>query len=271
MPPGGRPATRYPGLLGRSIAASRGRDLASPRVVGRLPRSTVGHVPGPARSARPAGDGSRRARRPGCSGRSTATVRDVRAAGRTSRGCRRGRRPRPAAARRSRPGDGLVRRVGLAAAFLAAAFFAAAFLAVAFLPASSSTSWPPSWPASWRRASSEPGPRSRRSCSSSDGPLVGDGLDVVALAQRRVGLAVGDVGPEATVLHDHRLPATRVVAELAQRRLGAPAAAARLGWAKIASASSRVTVRSCSSVAEAAAVLVAALLHVRAVAAVVRR
>ena len=41
------------------------------------------------------------------------------------------------------------------------------------------------------------GPAARRSASSSDGPLDGDRLHVVALAQRGVGGAVGHVGPEA--------------------------------------------------------------------------
>ena len=55
-------------------------------------------------------------------------------------------------------------------------------------------------------------------CGSSDpGPLLGeqleaalgrDRLGVVVLAQRRVGLAVGDVGPEPAVLDHHRLAAT---------------------------------------------------------------
>ena len=60
-------------------------------------------------------------------------------------------------------------------------------------------------------------------------PLVGELLDRVALAQRRVGLAVGDVGAEPAVLDHHRLAGHRVVAELAQRRRGGRAAAALLG------------------------------------------
>src|SRR6188472_3291760 len=61
------------------------------------------------------------------------------------------------------------------------------------------------------------------------GPLVGeqlvaalgaDLLRVVVLAQRRVGLAVGDVGPEPTVLDHHRLARHGVGAQLGQRRLG---------------------------------------------------
>ena len=63
------------------------------------------------------------------------------------------------------------------------------------------------------------------------GALVGDRQHVVALAQARVGLAVGDVGPESAVLDHHRLARRRVVAQLAQRRRrGAlPAAAFGLG------------------------------------------
>src|SRR5690606_17115709 len=50
------------------------------------------------------------------------------------------------------------------------------------------------------------------------GPIDGDLLDRVALAQRRVDLAVGDVGAEAAVLHHDRTTGVGVVAELAQRR-----------------------------------------------------
>ena len=64
------------------------------------------------------------------------------------------------------------------------------------------------------------------------GALVGERLDLVALAQRRVGLAVGDVRAEPAVLDHHRLAGGRVGAQLAQRRggrRGAPAALLGLG------------------------------------------
>ena len=75
-------------------------------------------------------------------------------------------------------------------------------------------------------------------------------LEPVALAERRVGLAVGDVHAEAAVLGDDRLLAHRVGAELAQRpwppvpaaRGGTPSAGRRSR-----SASSSVTVSSRSS------------------------
>ena len=61
-----------------------------------------------------------------------------------------------------------------------------------------------------------------------DRPLQRDRLGRVALAQRRVGLAVGDVRAEPAVPEHDRLAAGRVVAELAQRRgrgrAGRPAA-----------------------------------------------
>src|SRR5690606_34147816 len=60
------------------------------------------------------------------------------------------------------------------------------------------------------------------------GALVGDRLHLVALAQRGVGLPVGDVGAEPAVLDHHLLPGRRVGAEFAQRR-GGGAAAALLG------------------------------------------
>ena len=53
-----------------------------------------------------------------------------------------------------------------------------------------------------------------------DRPLRGDRLGRVALAQRRVGLAVGDVGAEPAVPEHDRLAGSGVVAELAQRRRG---------------------------------------------------
>ena len=82
-----------------------------------------------------------------------------------------------------------------AGAFFAGVFFAAAFLAVflagAFLAA--------------LRAAFFAGPRARRSASSSDARSSVIASIVVALAQRRVGLAVGDVRAEAAVLDHHRL------------------------------------------------------------------
>src|SRR5690606_4441112 len=59
-------------------------------------------------------------------------------------------------------------------------------------------------------------------------PLQGDRLDLVALAQARVRLPVGDVRAEPALLHDHRLLAERVVAQLPQRRRGRRAAPALL-------------------------------------------
>ena len=79
------------------------------------------------------------------------------------------------------------------------------------------------------------------------GPLDGDRLDVVALAQAGVGLAVGDVGTEPALADDDRPPVT---GSSPSSFSGAAAAARRprcLGWAKIASASSSVTVNSLSS------------------------
>ena len=64
------------------------------------------------------------------------------------------------------------------------------------------------------------------------GPLGQHVLDAVALADRRVGLAVGDVHAELAVLGDDRALADRVGAELAQRALGGhvlAAAAEHLG------------------------------------------
>src|SRR3546814_20446294 len=60
------------------------------------------------------------------------------------------------------------------------------------------------------------------------GALDRDVLDRVALAQRRVGLAVGDVGPEAAVLHDDGLLGHRVVPQLLERRSGCCLAAPEL-------------------------------------------
>ena len=70
-------------------------------------------------------------------------------------------------------------------------------------------------------------------------PLERQRLDVVAPAQARVRLAVGDVRPEAAVLDDERLAARRIGPELLERRLRRAAAAPllrlredrlRLGW-----------------------------------------
>ena len=102
-------------------------------------------------------------------------------------------------------------------------------------------------------------------------PLGDHLLDAVALADRGVGLAVGDVHAEPAVAGDDGSLAHRVGAELAAagpsppcsgRRGGTPSAAA-----KIRNASSSVTVNSSLLVLEVAEV--AALLDVRPVAAVV--
>src|SRR5712691_2772826 len=62
------------------------------------------------------------------------------------------------------------------------------------------------------------------------GPLGSDPVDRISSPQGGVRLAVGDIGAEATVLEDDRLPAHRVVAELAEGRSGRAAAALpRLG------------------------------------------
>src|SRR5207248_8864936 len=50
------------------------------------------------------------------------------------------------------------------------------------------------------------------------GALDRDVLDEITLAQRRVHVTVGDVGPEAPILHDDLLARHGIVAELAQRR-----------------------------------------------------
>src|SRR5690606_31780589 len=61
-------------------------------------------------------------------------------------------------------------------------------------------------------------------------PLDGQLLDTVALAQRRVVLAVGHVRTEATALDQHRLARLRIRSELFQRRGGGlPAPALGLG------------------------------------------
>src|SRR5690606_33726674 len=51
-------------------------------------------------------------------------------------------------------------------------------------------------------------------------PLDGDVLHRVALAERGVGLAIGDVRPEPAFLDHHRLLRVRVLAQLTQRRRG---------------------------------------------------
>ena len=85
---------------------------------------------------------------------------------------------------------------------------------------------PPSLPGSRFGA----GPRARRSASSSAARSIVRRLDLVTLAQRRVGLAVGDVRPEPAVLDHHRLAAGRVGADLTQRRRRGGGTAA-LSWA----------------------------------------
>ena len=91
---------------------------------------------------------------------------------------------------------------------------------------------------------------------------------LVALAQRGVGLAVGDVGPEAAVLHHDRLARGGVGAELAQRRRGRGLAAPPLRLGEDPQRLVERAVNSWSSVGEAAAV--GALLDVGPVAAVLR-
>ena len=105
--------------------------------------------------------------------------------------------------------------------FLAAAFFAAAFFAAFF--------------AAFLAGALRGGrllrrrPRGPPLGEQLGGPLVGERLDVVALAQRGVGLAVGDVGAEPALLDHDRLAGDRVGAELLERRLRRRAAAALLG------------------------------------------
>src|SRR5699024_10051036 len=56
------------------------------------------------------------------------------------------------------------------------------------------------------------------------GPLSGQALHRIGLAQGGVGGSVGDIGPEAAVLDHYLLARDRVLAELLQRRLRARAA-----------------------------------------------
>ena len=95
-----------------------------------------------------------------------------------------------------------------------------------------------------------------------------DLVDGVAAPQRRVGLAIGDVRAEPAVLCDYRLARDRIVAKLLQRRRWPPAGRASSVARTAPRASSSVMVNSCSS--ESSDRGVAALAHVRAVAAVLR-
>src|SRR3954451_11964958 len=61
------------------------------------------------------------------------------------------------------------------------------------------------------------------------GPLQRDRRLVVTLAQRRVVLAVGDVGTEAAGLHGDLRPRRRVLTDLPTRLGGRPATLLRLG------------------------------------------
>ena len=99
-----------------------------------------------------------------------------------------------------------------AAAFFAGVFLAAVFFAVVFLAAFFLVAGP---------AGAAVGQQLGRA-------LDGDRLDVVALAQAGVGLAVGDVGAEPALADGHRALGHRVVAELLER-LGRGAAAPLLG------------------------------------------
>ena len=76
-------------------------------------------------------------------------------------------------------------------------------------------------------------------------PVRGEPFHRVALAQARVGLAVGDVRPEAAVA-EHDRPAGGLGAELSQRAAGG-VRPRRLGGSARRAASSSVTVKSCSS------------------------
>ncbi len=118
------------------------------------------------------------------------------------------------------------RRIRRRGASVAAAFFAAAFLAGAFLAAAFFLAGAFFLAAAFGRLLLGGGLLLgrlllRRAGVAADleqlgRPLVGDGLDLVALAQRGVGLAVGDVEAEAAVLEHHGLARHGVDAELAQ-------------------------------------------------------
>ena len=104
-----------------------------------------------------------------------------------------------------------------------------------------------SWRASWRPTSCAgvfvavpplAVTASRRIASSSKARAGRHLLDPVALADRGVGLAVGDVHAEPAVLGDDRALAHRVGAELAQRALGGHVAAATLEHLRAAGRSS---------------------------------
>ena len=73
------------------------------------------------------------------------------------------------------------------------------------------------------------GPLARFSASSSAAALGGDRLGLVVLAQRRVGLAVGDVGAEPAVLDHDRLAADTGSAPSSLQRRRRRGAAALLG------------------------------------------
>ena len=146
-----------------------------------------------------------------------------------------------------------------------------------------SSPWPSSPWTSWRRSSSPwpssrcaffavafflAGPRAARSRSRSTASSRVTASGSHAARHRGVGGAVGDVGTEAAVEHADRRAGLGVHAELGERRLRHAGPGRCFGWAKIASASASVTVKSWSSRLEAAAV--GALLQVRPVATVLR-
>ena len=148
----------------------------SPKLTARAP----GRAGGTAVRQQAAGTGgARRGGGPGARGTAGSGRRDTAPSLRRQRPLPAGASPPPAAF--------------FAAAFLAGAFFAAAFLAGAFFAGA--------FLAGFFGA----GPRARRSASSSLARSSVSALELVALAQARVGLAVGDVRAEAALLDDHRL------------------------------------------------------------------